>query len=239
MSLFDSISTGAQMALPVAGGVIGGYFGGPMGAMAGASAGTAVSNFWVNHENFQAQQRQYNYQKRLQSEIFSREDSAIMRRVADLQNAGLSPVLAAGSGAGSGAIASTRAPEKGFNPDVAIAVMNMIKMKEDISNTVAQRRLIESQADLAEIGSAIKNWDLNKYVEWNLPSNASGLAKTIRDLGSLLQGVPNILKGPVNELKDKVVPEGDRNPYKRKFEPQRDPIKDFFQNKGWLPKTKG
>lgn len=63
-------------------------------------------------ENFKLQKEQYQYQKDLQNKIFEREDNAVKRAAADLQGAGLSKTLAAGSGAGAGAVVSTSAPQK-------------------------------------------------------------------------------------------------------------------------------
>ena len=47
-------------------------------------------------------QRNYKYQKDLQNKIFKREDSAIQRRVADAQAAGINPYDAIGAGSGAG-----------------------------------------------------------------------------------------------------------------------------------------
>lgn len=84
--------------------------------------GTAITqsamNYGINQSNLKEQQENYNfnkesylknfeYQKELQQQIFSREDNAVQRRVSDLQSAGLSKTLAAGDGAGAGSVVST------------------------------------------------------------------------------------------------------------------------------------
>ncbi len=68
-------------------------------------------SFGLQQDAFQFQKDSYlnnfNYQKALQQQIFAREDNAIQRRASDLQAAGLSKTLAAGSGAGAGSVVST------------------------------------------------------------------------------------------------------------------------------------
>jgi len=79
--------------------------------------------------------------------------------------------------------------------------MQLIKMSADIQTSKAQKTLLEAST----MG---KLWDLSKFKEYNLPSNASGLAKSIRDLTSLLTGTNfgNLAK----TIKDKIpnVPNG-------------------------------
>lgn len=97
--------------------------------------------------NLQLQREVFEYQKGLQERIFSREDNSVQRRVNDLKAAGLSPVLAAGQGAGTGATVSTVTPQR-QNTSIGIeAIMSMLKMKQDISRTVAEERLINQQAN--------------------------------------------------------------------------------------------
>lgn len=226
MSMFGSIGGGLS-ALGIGAGIAAPV---TLGATA-LGGGTEIFNSYMNWKNFQLQKDQYEYEKRLQSNIFAREDSSIQRRVADLTAAGLSPVLAAGSGAGSGAIVSTKAPQMDSMPNFALTMMSLLKMKEDIALTQAQK-------DLVQTNDAIKNWDLDKFVEYNLPSNASGLAKTIRDLGSLLSGITNQVSGPMRDLEQKIQPEGNKNPYKRPFTPETDPIQDWLIKRGYLPPRK-
>lgn len=85
---------------------------------AGLGIANTAANYSINQNNLKAQKENYNfnkesylqnfeYQKKLQQQIFSREDNAVRRRAADLQLAGLSKTLAAGDGAGAGSVVST------------------------------------------------------------------------------------------------------------------------------------
>ena len=74
-----------------------------IGGIFGAGADTA---------NVALQQQQFDYQKKLQQQIFAREDSAYQRQVADLEKAGLNKALAYGSGgAGTGSVVGVSAPQ--------------------------------------------------------------------------------------------------------------------------------
>ena len=113
-----------------------------------------------------------NYQKGVQEDIFKREDNSIQRRVHDLRKAGLSPVLAAGQGAGTGGVVSTQAPQIDGISEGAQIALNMMKMKTDISATEAQEDLTRKNieiagtllpAQLASIEAGIKQTDAQAY----------------------------------------------------------------------------
>lgn len=134
----------------------------------------SVANFGLGLAN-------YNYQKDLQRSIFDREDTSIIRRVNDLKASGLSPVLAAGQGAGTGGIVSTRLPDVDTS-SIINSYIALATMQKDFAVKDQQLKVLQSQKDLNNINTAIKSWDLTQYVKSGTASNASGLAKTIRDL---------------------------------------------------------
>lgn len=63
-----------------------------------------LSNWFKTGYGIYQDQRDTAYQRELQERIFEREDTAVQRRVADLEAAGLNKNLAAGSAAGAGGI---------------------------------------------------------------------------------------------------------------------------------------
>ena len=129
-------------------------------AAVGLGAAGVAGNLIGSALNYKSQQDNLAYQKDVQRDIFAREDTSIARRVADLNAAGLSPVLAAGQGAGTGGVVSTNAPQLDL-PDTSMLALNMLKQEADISKTRAEQEYIELQKN--KLPAEIKNLEASAY----------------------------------------------------------------------------
>ena len=128
----------------------------------GANIGAAIGQYAlgkqaadIDAQNLQLQRDNLEYQKLLQKTMFNREDTSIQRRVADLKAAGLSPVLAAGTGAQAGPVVTTRAPERdvrGLNMQMQALgnIATVGKTTMDALATIAQVKKTNAETSLIE-----------------------------------------------------------------------------------------
>ena len=160
-------------------------------AAIGLGAAGVAGNLIGSALNYKAQQDNLAWQKNTQRDIFAREDTSIARRVADLEASGLSPVLAAGQGAGTGGVVSTNAPQLDL-PDTSMLAINMLKQEADISATRAQEAYTELQrknaetllpAQLASMEAQIKNTDAQTYKTYQDAKTSKVAAKNAEDSG--------------------------------------------------------
>lgn len=163
-------------------------------ATAGLNVGQSLANTKLSYMNYRNEKANQKYLRGIQQEEWNREDSAVQRRVADLQKAGLSPVLAAGSGASAGPVVQTQAPrmEKIDLGNIPADIMALLRGNQEIAQSQAQTDLIQLQKDKVKAdteGQKIdnaKNWrDFQIDKEAGMPSNATSFSKTLRDMASV------------------------------------------------------
>lgn len=133
------------------------------GAIAEAVAGaiTGAVNGGISIYNTVQQHQKMEYDKRIQQQIFEREDTAAQRRAADLEAAGLSKTLAAGSAANAGVAVPVQAPQVDASKmDVAMnalaAMTNIAQIrklsaetqeaKANTTRAVSQGKLFDAQS---------------------------------------------------------------------------------------------
>lgn len=162
--------------------------------LGGAAVGSNLLTGYLNYKN---QQDTLQWQKHLQGDIFAREDTSIARRVADLKASGLSPVLAAGQGAGTGGTVSVSPPQLNLG-DNALVAMNLLKQEADISATRAQEEYTKLQqqraeqllpAELLQIEAGIKNADAQTYKTYQDGKKAKVEAENMSRTGTSGQNI--------------------------------------------------
>lgn len=119
-----------------------------LGSLVGAGTGiyNSIQGNKLNKEQFE-------YQKDLQNKIFEREDTAVQRRVKDLEASGFSKWLATGQSASSGSVVNTNLEHKNLDMSQAISgiyslgemMYNLKQQEANIGLSNAQAGLLQSQ----------------------------------------------------------------------------------------------
>lgn len=133
----------------LAGGALG-LFG---SAMTNATNSAATAS--TNRTNRDIASANLDYQREYNEQIFAREDNAVQRRAADLEAAGLSKTLAAGSPAGAGGSASApvNMHREDSGPPAQDVIASGITSASTIANmiTTAQAQQLQNEKTQAEI----------------------------------------------------------------------------------------
>lgn len=146
-------------------------------------------NTYANERNYRNMVENQRYQQWVQLQEWNREDSSIQRRVQDLRAAGLSPVLAAGQGASSGAVVNVDPAQRqqlqiDSRNQMAELIMQGLRMDNEFATSQAQRKLYEAQALKAKAETAQTAWNTSKWMEYGFPTNYSepSTVKLVREL---------------------------------------------------------
>lgn len=105
--------------------------------------------------NFQLQKDQFEYQKELNNKTMEREDNAVQRRAQDLEKAGLSKTLAAGSSAQASTLSSAPAPQRAITgSSIASAINGAISTAKDFGDIMhlnTQNQIGQKDIEIKEV----------------------------------------------------------------------------------------
>lgn len=112
------------------------------------SLGRSIYDLWSN-------ERDFDYQKSLQQDIFNREDTAVQRRMVDLKAAGLNPNLAAGSAAGAGAVVG-RSNTPGISGNAIGTALDMASHVQQLREQRLKNQILKNEKAISDsnVGNA-------------------------------------------------------------------------------------
>lgn len=109
-----------------------------------AGIGGFASSLFNTGYDIWSSQRDFDYQKSLQNEIFAREDNSVQRRVEDLKKAGLNVNLAAGSGAGAGSVVG-RSSTSGISGNPVGTALDMAQHVQQLREQRLQNEILNNE----------------------------------------------------------------------------------------------
>lgn len=144
------------------------------GATALGGLASNVISAIQNHYNLQQQQAVLDWQKQAQETTWQREDTAVQRRAKDLEAAGLSKTLAAGSAASTSSPIQVTAPQSNFQYKAALAdalqnSLSAARQFADIESVKAQALKLRQETDESKART------LNFGLDYNLKQNELSL----------------------------------------------------------------
>lgn len=118
----------------------------PIGAILGGVG--AIADAFVGAKNYNLQKNALAWQKEAQETTWAREDNAVQRRAEDLKQAGLSPVLAAGSAAQTSGPITPIVPQLKSNfQEKALMAQQALTQKAVYDKTLAETQLAKTSEE--------------------------------------------------------------------------------------------
>lgn len=193
-----------------------------------------LSNFTANN-NYELAKETYEYQKQLNDKVMEREDTAYQRQVADLQAAGLSPLMI-GNGANATPLTTGATPQFDMS-GINIAMGNMLSAYNDVFNrklNKAQFR-VQSALNMSNMYTQLAESKLNRdyiklqndYLDEKMKWEKTHGFRDLDWRSELLNAMETVInsknKNSVGDFVDRFISSGKEN-----VEDSVDEIKEFL-----------